>query len=156
VSIELFRDDDQGYAAWLGAHAHGYVLNIERTMNPSDARVHHANCRTITGTPPRGKTWTAAYVKACSSFLPEPDAWALAYARSALTRCGTCQPLPLPSGRPATRPQLQRDPLRTRTGCRHIRAPCRFFALTEARSGCGSGTQKAVICVARRGWEGSR
>jgi len=55
VSIELFRDDDEGYAAWLAAHAQGYVLNIQRTLTASDARVHRADCRTITGTPPRGR-----------------------------------------------------------------------------------------------------
>jgi hypothetical protein len=66
VGIELFRDDDQGYAAWLAANARSYVLNIQRALNPSDARVHHAGCRMITGTPPRGITWTGTYVKACS------------------------------------------------------------------------------------------
>ena len=94
--MELFRDNDQGYAAWLAVNGQGYVLNIQRTLNPSDARVHHADCRTITGTPPRGRTWTGPYVKACSLSLPELDAWALTHARSAITRCGTCQPLPLP------------------------------------------------------------
>ena len=92
MSVELFRDDDRGYAAWLAANAHGYVLNIERSMNPLDARVHEAGCRTITGTPPRGRTWTGPYVKACSPSLTELDAWALSHARSAVTRCGICQP----------------------------------------------------------------
>jgi hypothetical protein len=64
VNVELFRDDDQGYAAWLAANGQGYVLSIQRTLNPSDARVHHAGCRTVTGTPPRGRTWTGPYVKA--------------------------------------------------------------------------------------------
>jgi hypothetical protein len=35
VSVELFRDDDCGYAAWLAANRRGYVLNIQRTLNPS-------------------------------------------------------------------------------------------------------------------------
>jgi hypothetical protein len=95
VSVELFRDDDHGYAAWLAANASGYVLNIQRALNPFDARMHHADCRTITGTPSRGKTWTGPYVKACSVSLPELDTWALAHAGSAITRCGTCQPLTL-------------------------------------------------------------
>jgi hypothetical protein len=63
VSVELFRDDDHGYAAWLAANASGYVLNIQRALNPFDARMHHADCRTITGTPPCGKTWTGPYVR---------------------------------------------------------------------------------------------
>jgi hypothetical protein len=82
VSVELFRDDDR-YTGWLAANAHGYVLNIERSMNPSDARVHEAGCRTITGTPPRGRTWTGPYVKACSTSLTELDAWALSRAKRA-------------------------------------------------------------------------
>lgn len=90
------RDDDKGYAAWLAANAGGYVLNIQRSLNPSDARVHQAGCQTISGTPPRGRTWTGSYVKACSLSLPELRAWALARAGSAVTRCGTCQPLPQP------------------------------------------------------------
>jgi hypothetical protein len=88
VSVELFRDDDRGYVAWLGANASGYVLNIQRTLTPTDARVHS----TITGTPPRGNTWTGPYVKACAESLSELDDWALAHAESAVTRCGTCRP----------------------------------------------------------------
>jgi hypothetical protein len=39
VCAELFRDDDQGYAAWLAANARDYVLNIQRAMNrPTFAR----------------------------------------------------------------------------------------------------------------------
>jgi hypothetical protein len=49
VSVELFRDDDQGYLTWLSANAQGYVLNIQQTLTPSDARAHHARCSTITG-----------------------------------------------------------------------------------------------------------
>jgi hypothetical protein len=90
VSVELFRDDDRGYAAWLSANAQGYVLNIQRSLNPSDARVHSAGCGTITGTPSRGSTWTGPYVKVCSVSLPELGAWARAHASSAITRCGTC------------------------------------------------------------------
>jgi hypothetical protein len=92
VSVELFRDDDRGYADWLAANPQGYVLNIQRDLNPSDARMHRADCGTITGAPPRGRTWTESYIKACALSLPELDAWALAHARSAITRCGTCHP----------------------------------------------------------------
>jgi hypothetical protein len=92
LSVELFRDDDPGYAAWLAANPRGHVLNIQRALNPSGARMHHASCRTIMVTPPRGRTWTGPYVKACALALSELDAWALAQTKSAITRCGTCQP----------------------------------------------------------------
>jgi hypothetical protein len=86
--------DGDVLTAWLTANARGHVLNILRSMNPSDARVHEAACRTITGTPPRGRTWTGPYVKVCSASLTELDAWALLHTESAITRCGICQPLP--------------------------------------------------------------
>jgi hypothetical protein len=93
VSVELFRDDDQGYAVRLAANGRGYVLNIERTLNPSDARVHHAGCQTIAAA---RQDMDRAWVKACSLSLPDLDAWALVHAGSAITRCGTCQATPLP------------------------------------------------------------
>lgn len=83
--------DDHGCAVWVAANTHGYVLNLESSMNLSDARVHKADYRTITGTPPRGRTWTGPYVKACSASLTALDAWALSHAESAITRC-ICQP----------------------------------------------------------------
>jgi hypothetical protein len=92
VSVELFRDDDHGYTAWLAENTHGYVLNIQPSMNPSDARDHEAGYRTITGIPPRGRTWTGPYVKACSPSLTELDAWIRSHARPAVTRCRICQP----------------------------------------------------------------
>ena len=92
LSVDFFRDDDRGYVAWLAANPRGYVLNIQRSMNPSDARVHKADCWTITGTPSRGRSWTGAYVKACSASLTELDASTRSYAESAITRCGTCHP----------------------------------------------------------------
>jgi hypothetical protein len=43
------------------------------------------------------------------------------------------------------------------SSCREVKgnAERSFFALTEACGGYGFGTQIAVICVARRGWEDS-
>jgi hypothetical protein len=76
LSVLSFRDDDQCYAARQAADGSGYMLNIQRSLNASDARMHHADCWTITGTPPSGRTRTGSYVKACSPSLPELDAWA--------------------------------------------------------------------------------
>jgi hypothetical protein len=44
MGTEQFRDDDQGYLSWVASHAHGYVINIQRSLNPADARTHHASC----------------------------------------------------------------------------------------------------------------
>jgi hypothetical protein len=92
MSIELFRDDDRGYLAWLAANAQGYVLNIQRSLNPSDARMHKSNCRTINGMPSRGSSWTSPYVKVCSGSLTDLGAWGLAIVGKTITRCGICRP----------------------------------------------------------------
>lgn len=44
TDIEQFCDDDHGYPAWTATHAAGYVINVQRNLNPSDARLHHADC----------------------------------------------------------------------------------------------------------------
>lgn len=63
--MQTFRDDDNGYLAWLSANPASYVLNAERSLNPRNLVLHRATCRTINGTPTRGARWTADYVKVC-------------------------------------------------------------------------------------------
>jgi hypothetical protein len=92
--VNVFRDNDDGYLAWVNSHPTGFVINIQRSGNPSDARLHHATCRNISGINPRRGPWTGPYVKACSSDLASLDAWAGDHVGSPITRCGTCQPPP--------------------------------------------------------------
>jgi hypothetical protein len=51
MDIEQFRDDDRRYLTWTATHAAGYVINVQRNLNPSDARLHHADCHTINSQP---------------------------------------------------------------------------------------------------------
>ena len=69
MSVKLFRDDGQGYAAWLAANAQWYVLSIQRMLTPADGRVPFAWCPTITGARPHGRTWTGLHVKPCCGLL---------------------------------------------------------------------------------------
>jgi hypothetical protein len=93
MTIEEFRDDDRGYLAWTAAHPGGYVINIQHSLNPADARLHRADCHTINGQPARGRTWTAGlYIKACSMSASDLLDWARAQARSEIPRCGACTP----------------------------------------------------------------
>ena len=96
MSTREFRDDDAGYLAWLSAHPDGYVINIARSHRAADARVHHADCRTISGQIPLGKTWTGPYVKVCAERLTELEQWAIAHVSEPIRRCGTCHPLQAP------------------------------------------------------------
>lgn len=74
--MDQFRDDDHGYLKWVTTHSHGCVINIQRTLNPADARMHRADCCTINGQPPRGRTWTEPYIKICSPSLDVLGQWA--------------------------------------------------------------------------------
>lgn len=88
----VFIDDDDGYQAWLAEQPGGFVINIQRSLNTSDARLHRATCRTITGQPARGKAWTGPYIKVCANELSQLDLWAAQLTGSPITRCGTCTP----------------------------------------------------------------
>ena len=97
MTYKEFRDDDRGYLNWVSANDQGFVINIQRSLSTSDARLHHAWCHTITGEPARGRTWTGPYIKVCSTSLPELDKWAVDHVGATIRRCGTCQP-PAASG----------------------------------------------------------
>lgn len=93
MSMEEFRNrSDDDYLRWVADHRHGYVVNIQRTGNPRDARLHLAYCETITGTPARGDTFTGDWVKVCSVSLQELDSWTMQRIGSVVVRCGTCRP----------------------------------------------------------------
>ena len=92
VSAREFRDDDAGYLTWLESHPDGYVLNIARSHNTAQARVHHAGCRTISGQNPRGGPWTGPYVKVCAEDLAGLEQWAVVHVRQLIQPCGTCHP----------------------------------------------------------------
>jgi hypothetical protein len=97
MTVREFRDDDAGYLAWLTAQPDGYVINIARSHNPIDARVHHAGCPTISGQ--NSGRGTGPYVKVCAEHLAELEQWERDQVGRAIRRCGTCH-----SARDAVRP----------------------------------------------------
>jgi hypothetical protein len=92
MSVEEFRDNDDGYLNWVAANPGGFVINIQRGLNPSDARLHRSACYTISGRKQRPGGWTGPYIKLCSTDLAELERWASEHARGPITPCGTCQP----------------------------------------------------------------
>jgi hypothetical protein len=62
-SMQRFVDDDRGYLDWLDHHPDGFVINTGRTPSAAYLILHRAGCRTITGTPARGTTFTGDYAK---------------------------------------------------------------------------------------------
>ena len=93
MGVWEFRDDDDGYLAWLAANPDGYVLNVLRSHNVTGARMHCADCRWISGENPRGGVWTGPYVKVCAERLAELEVWAIETAgKQPIRSCGTCRP----------------------------------------------------------------
>jgi hypothetical protein len=92
MDVEQFRDDDRGYLTWTTAHPAGYVINVQKSLNPSDARLHQADCYTINGQPARGNSWTGPYIKVCSTSFRQLQDWARGHLTAEVVRCGTCRP----------------------------------------------------------------
>jgi hypothetical protein len=87
-----FRDDDAGYLAWLDTNPDGYVINIARSHNATEARVHRAGCLTISGQNLRGGAWTGPYVKVCAEDLAGLEQWAVVQVGQLIQWCGRCHP----------------------------------------------------------------
>lgn len=90
--IECFFNDENGYEQWLRSKAVGYVLNCEPNPKPSYLVLHRASCRTISGTPSKGSTWTTAYMKVCADSVSAIDEWASSHTGQLPHRCNVCQP----------------------------------------------------------------
>lgn len=92
VAISEFRDDEPGYLAWLVHNPTGFVLNCQRQPNAGYLALHRATCRFVTGTPPRGRRWTAHYIKVTGAMVVELAAWARATVGGTPTACRFCRP----------------------------------------------------------------
>jgi hypothetical protein len=150
IKVEEFRDDDRAYLDWVARNPRGFVINIQRSLNSSDAKLHRAACHTVTGTPPRGRTWTGPYIKVCSLDLGSVDDWATGRTRAPIKRCRTCHPPAhapekpdappaIPAVNPPPPPQASRPsqtPIATPACARHhqweIRGPSSANPMLEA------------------------
>jgi hypothetical protein len=94
MTVQRFQDDDRGYATWVAENAAGYVVNIQRSQNPSDARLHAASCgslsRSISAWESGRARLTASWIKLCSRSEDELDKWSAEHVRAQIRRCPTC------------------------------------------------------------------
>jgi|SRR5581483_9411792 len=86
--VELFKDDDGGFFAWLDAHPDGWFVNTERSPNPNYLVLHRPGCPHFTGGD--HLHWTKDYVKVCSDSRGALEAWASEALGGEMTLCGTC------------------------------------------------------------------
>ncbi|WP_176749609.1 hypothetical protein [Mycolicibacterium grossiae] len=88
-----FRDDDDGYLAWIADHPDGYVINIVLGHTPAGARIHRAGCWTVSRPSLRAASWTKGqYVKICADRLGDLEHWAATVVAGSIETCGTCNP----------------------------------------------------------------
>jgi hypothetical protein len=88
--VVVFADDDAGYEAWLRATPAGFVLNALRSPS-SGTMLHRATCRTVSGVPARGVTWTSgSYVKACATDPAALARWLAVNGGKPPRDCGLC------------------------------------------------------------------
>src|SRR5438270_9830281 len=75
VDVTVFDGDEGEYQRWLDGHRRGYVINILRSLNPKEARLHCADCDSISD--PTTPYVTRDYVKVCGDRRAELDEWAI-------------------------------------------------------------------------------
>jgi len=91
MSAHEYRDDDTGYLDWLHKNPHGYVINIQRSHSPLDARLHDAGCSALRASIDGGLKLTDHYVKVCGKTLGEVHEWAADRVSEPITDCGVCR-----------------------------------------------------------------
>ena len=90
MGIDVYVDDDDGYRDWLNRNPRGYVINIQRSLNPSDARLHDATCRDLIAQLRRDVQLAVLYVKVCGEDRAELDQWAADSVGEPVQLCGHC------------------------------------------------------------------
>ncbi len=90
--MRTFIDDDAGYLRWAATNPRGFVVNIERSLNPNGVILHRSACWTITGTPSKGQHWTKDYIKVCSSEREVLERWMSREIGGDFRPCGICKP----------------------------------------------------------------
>ena len=88
--VVVFEKNERGYLAWLDAHPNGYVLSSYPRPKASYLKLHRVSCGRISGTPPRGSTWTTPYVKVCAEDRAAIEAWVLKLTSAEVSPCRWC------------------------------------------------------------------
>jgi HB1, ASXL, restriction endonuclease HTH domain len=87
-SVTVFREDDEGFGAWLDDHPDGYFINSERSPKPTYLVLHRPRCRHFTRNP--SLNWTRDYIKICSPARRDLEEWATSVVGGETTLCNAC------------------------------------------------------------------
>jgi len=91
-----FKNDDDGYFAWLTSRPDGFVLNVRFESDPDYVVLHRASCGSISSSKPAPGAYTSrGYRKWCAENADDLKPAAKKEGRKDGTfskRCGLCQP----------------------------------------------------------------
>lgn len=90
ADLEMFRDAESDYLAWITRHSEGWVVNCSRSPSPGYLVLHRADCWTI-GARAGGNYTTGDYIKVCAVHRSRLDSWAVDSVGGELTLCGFCE-----------------------------------------------------------------
>jgi len=89
MAFERFKENEDGYAAWLAANPKGYVFNNFGGSDPGDNLLHMARCAARERTEDHGRR--TAVEKVCSvSYVEAPGAAHELRGRGGRYECGLC------------------------------------------------------------------
>lgn len=91
-----FKNDEDGYFAWLRAHPTGFVLNVRAKTDPNYVVLHRASCGMISSDKRAPGAYTSkGFRKWCAANLNDLEAAAMQEGRrdgSFSKRCGLRKP----------------------------------------------------------------
>jgi hypothetical protein len=85
-----FVDDDEGYLDWSDANPDGFTLNIERSLNPRDAYLHKASCRSLIDDRKTPADRTSSWIKVSAVDREDLIGWMRAETGSTPNICSKC------------------------------------------------------------------
>jgi hypothetical protein len=87
--VVIFRDDDDGFHAWLDEHDGAFFINAERNPKPNYLVLHIAGgCEHFDRSP--SVHWTKDYIKICSDRRDQLEGWAEQSVGGEVTLCRSC------------------------------------------------------------------
>jgi 5-methylcytosine-specific restriction endonuclease McrA len=91
-----FRNDEQGYLAWIYQHPDGFVLNATKSISPSYFVLHRSICPSINKatTSQKSDAFTGQrYIKVCAARIESLERWIKQHKGQGITKeCGRCEP----------------------------------------------------------------
>jgi hypothetical protein len=89
----VFDHDEEGYAEWLEANPHGFVLNSYRRPKRGYLILHRAACKSVSRTAEPPVRWTTSdFIKVCATNVVDIEAWCRKETGGNLQPCGMCHP----------------------------------------------------------------